>query len=231
MRQMAAAGKRQSTPAVKFRHPAPLPRGAFNLVKMRPQALIIAAISLAATPALGQDLGPAGRDVYEVACARCHAKGEGGAPKLGDRAAWAKRSAQGIDSLTREALEGIRNMPAHGGDTSLSHVDIRRATVFLVNQSGGKWPEPRSPREPSGPLTGPQVVRMQCGQCHDAGFANAPRTGDHAAWLPYLRLGMDAAVRKVVQGHGEMPPRGGRPSLTDDEIRSAIVAMASRPRR
>jgi cytochrome c5 len=42
---------------------------------------------------------------------------------------------------------------------------------------------------------------------------------------------MDAAVRKVVKGHSDMPPRGGRPSLTDAEIRSAIIYMASRPPR
>jgi cytochrome c5 len=191
----------------------------------------LVALALCAAAAFAQDRGAAGKDVYDVACARCHNLGEDGAPRIGDRAAWAKRAAQGIGSLTRDALEGIRNMPAHGGDGSLSDLDIRRATIYMVNQSGGRWPEPRAPGEPAGPLSGPQVVRMQCAQCHDTGFANAPRTGDHAAWLPYLRLGMDAAVRKVVQGHSEMPARGGRASLTDAEIRDAIVVMASRARR
>ncbi len=198
-------------------------------MKLPAVTLLLAALAPAAS--LAQDRGPAGRDVYEVACARCHSGGEGGAPKLGDRAAWAKLAAKGIGSLTKDALDGIRNMPAHGGDASLSNTDIRLATIYLVNQSGGKWPEPRAPGEPAGPLSGPRVVRMQCAQCHDTGFGNAPRTGDHAAWLPYLKLGMDAAVRKVVQGHSEMPARGGRPSLTDEEIRNAIVTMASRPRR
>jgi cytochrome c5 len=41
---------------------------------------------------------------------------------------------------------------------------------------------------------------------------------------------MDAAVRKVAKGHGDMPPRGGRPSLSDAEIRNAIIFMASRSR-
>jgi cytochrome c5 len=201
---------------------------------MKPSMLrlhTLIALALCAAAAFAQDKGPAGRDVYDVACARCHNRGEGGAPRIGDRAAWAKRAAQGIGSLTRDALDGIRNMPAHGGDASLSNTDIRRATIYLVNQSGGKWPEPRAAGEPAAPLTGAQVVRVQCAQCHDAGFANAPRTGDHAAWLPYLKLGMDAAVRKVVQGHSEMPARGGRPSLTDSEIRDAIVVMASKRRR
>ena len=49
--------------------------------------------------------------------------------------------------LTRDALDGIRNMPAHGGDASLSNVDIRRATIYIVNQSGGKWKEPASAKD------------------------------------------------------------------------------------
>ena len=191
---------------------------------------LLAAFALAAAPAAAQDTGPSGKDVYDVACARCHAGGAGGAPKVGDRAAWTKRAAQGIASLTRHALDGIRRMPAHGDDADLDDLEIQRATVYMVNQSGGNWLEPRGPGVPAGELSGAQVVHGQCYQCHQAGYNDAPRIGDHADWQRYLRLGMDAAVRKVAKGHGDMPPRGGRPSLTDAEIRNAIIFMASRSR-
>jgi cytochrome c5 len=190
---------------------------------------LLAALAIAAAPAVAQDAGPGGKDVYDVACARCHAGGASGAPKTGDRAAWSKRAAQGIGSLTRNALEGIRRMPAHGEDADLTDLEIQRATVFMVNQSGGNWLEPRAPGV-SGELSGAQVVQAQCAQCHQAGYNDAPRIGDHADWQRYLRLGMDAAVRKVAKGHGDMPPRGGRPSLSDAEIRNAIIFMASRSR-
>jgi cytochrome c5 len=194
--------------------------------------LLLAALALAAAPAAAQDVGPSGKDVYDVACGRCHASGAAGAPKVGDRAAWSKRSAQGIAALTRHALDGIRRMPAHGEDADLSDLEIQRATVYMVNQSGGKWLEPRAPGGPGGELSGAQVVNAQCAQCHQSGYADAPRIGDHGGWQRYLRLGMDAAVRKAARGHSEMPPRGGRPSLTDAEIRNAIIYMASRaPRR
>ncbi len=193
--------------------------------------LVLAAFALAAAPAAAQDTGPSGKDVYDVACARCHAGGAaGGAPKVGDRAAWTKRAAQGIASLTRHALDGIRRMPAHGDDADLDDLEIRRATVYMVNQSGGDWLEPRGPGVPAGELSGAQVVHGQCYQCHQAGYDDAPRIGDHADWQRSLRLGMDAAVRKVAKGHGGMPPRGGRPSLSDAEIRNAIIFMASRSR-
>jgi cytochrome c5 len=191
---------------------------------------VMVALALAAAPAAAQDTGPSGKDVYEVDCARCHADGTDGAPKTGDRAAWAKRAAQGIGSLTRHAIEGIRRMPAHGDDADLADLEIQRATVYMVNQSGGNWLEPRGPGVPAGELSGAQVVHGQCYQCHQAGYNDAPRIGDHADWQRYLRLGMDAAVRKVARGHGDMPPRGGRPSLSDAEIRNAIIFMASRSR-
>jgi len=191
--------------------------------------LLLAALALA-VPAAAQDTGPSGKDVYDVACSRCHAGGASGAPKTGDRAAWTKRAGQGIASLTRHALEGIRRMPAHGEDADLGDLEIQRATVYMVNQSGGNWVEPRAPSVPAGELSGAQVVHGQCWQCHQAGYADAPRIGDHGNWQRYLRLGMDAAVRKVAKGHGDMPPRGGRPSLSDAEIRNAIIFMASRSR-
>jgi cytochrome c5 len=190
---------------------------------------LFASLALAATPAAAQDAGPGGKDVYDVVCARCHAKGADAAPRVGDRAAWSKRAAQGIGSLTRNALEGIRRMPAHGEDADLTDLEIQRATVYMVNQSGGNWLEPRPPGV-TGELSGAQVVRAQCAQCHQAGYNDAPRMGDHGNWQRYLRLGMDAAVRKVAKGHADMPPRGGRPSLTDAEIRNAIIFMASTSR-
>lgn len=193
--------------------------------------LLLVALALAAAPVAAQDTGPSGKDVYDVACARCHASGADGAPKTGDRAAWAKRAAQGIAGLTRNALEGIRRMPAHGDDADLDDLEMQRATVYMVNQSGGNWLEPRAPGVPPGELSGAQVVHGQCYQCHQFGYNDAPRIGDHGNWQRYLRLGMSAAVRKVARGHGDMPPRGGRPSLSDAEIRSAIIYMASRPPR
>jgi cytochrome c5 len=192
--------------------------------------LLLIAFALAAAPAVAQDAGPGGSDVYDVACSRCHKGGADGAPKVGDRAAWSRRAAQGAAGLTRNALEGIRRMPAHGDDAGLADLEIQRATVFMVNQSGGNWLEPRGPGAPAGELNGAQVVQAQCAQCHQAGYNDAPRVGDYGNWQRYLRLGMDAAVRKVVKGHDDMPPRGGRPSLTDAEIRNAIIFMASRSR-
>jgi cytochrome c5 len=62
----------------------------------------------------------------------CHAAGLAGAPKLGDKAAWQPRIAQGIPTLYAHALNGIRTMPARGGNTNLSDAEVKAAVDHLV---------------------------------------------------------------------------------------------------
>src|SRR3972149_7705930 len=85
-----------------------------------------------------------GKDVGEAVCAGCHAAGTGGAPKIGDKKAWAARASQGLTSLTQHALTGIRGMPSHGGKLDLTDLEIGRAVTYMVNRSGGKWKKPAS---------------------------------------------------------------------------------------
>jgi cytochrome c5 len=190
-------------------------------------------LSGGASLARGNEPAPSGEDVFDVVCAACHASGARGAPRIGDRAAWAKRANQGLSTLTRHALDGIRNMPAHGGDASLSDVMIRRAIVYMVNSSGGKWIEPPGDSPFAGERSGAQVVQMHCAACHETGYRGAPRIGERAAWIPRLRLGIDPLVRTANRGRGDMPARGGMlpcgglRSVSDEEIRRAIIHMAS----
>ena len=192
--------------------------------------LILSALTaLALTAALhrsyAQEAGRSGRDVVQAVCSRCHATGEQGAPRIGDRQAWAKRASQGLSSLTRHALEGIRDMPPHGGNPSLSDLEIQRAITYMVNQSGGHWIEPVGEKEITKERTGEQVVKAQCVKCHEAGVGGAPRIGDRAAWTPRMEKGLDVLVRSAIRGHGGMPPRGGEADLTDSELRSAVLYM------
>jgi cytochrome c5 len=166
-----------------------------------------------------------GREVVEGICARCHASGEKGAPRIGDAAAWGKRSAQGLTSLTRHALVGIRQMPSHGGSPGLTDDEVSRAITYMVNQSGGHWVEPVAAGSLPAERSGEAVVKGQCVKCHQAAVNGAPRIGDSAAWTPRMKRGIDYLVRSAVHGHGGMPPRGGEADLTDAELRGAIVYM------
>lgn len=85
-----------------------------------------------------------GEQVYQAVCSACHAAGTLGAPKFGDKAAWAPRIAQGYDTLLNSALKGKNAMPAQGGGAT-SDFEIARAVVYLANASGGKFAEPPAP--------------------------------------------------------------------------------------
>ncbi len=76
-----------------------------------------------------------GKAVYDVACFACHMTGAAGAPKLGDKAAWAPRIAQGMDALVHNAINGKNTMPPKGGRIDLSDQDVLSAVAYLVEQS------------------------------------------------------------------------------------------------
>jgi cytochrome c5 len=85
-----------------------------------------------------------GEKVYQTQCAACHATGAAGAPKLADEAAWGLRIKQGFEALLTSALKGKGNMgPQGGGD--FSDFEVARAVVYLANQGGAKFDEPKAP--------------------------------------------------------------------------------------
>ena len=64
----------------------------------------------------------------------CHGAGIAGAPKTGDKAAWAPRIKQGVDVLYQSALKGKNAMPPKGGNAALADADVKAATDYLVAQ-------------------------------------------------------------------------------------------------
>ena len=79
-----------------------------------------------------------GQEVYNKVCAACHAAGVLGAPKVGDKALWEPRFAQGLDTLVTHAVTGIRAMPAKGGDPSLTETHIKDSIIYMLGETGIK---------------------------------------------------------------------------------------------
>jgi cytochrome c5 len=77
-----------------------------------------------------------GEQIYNQACVACHGAGVAGAPKLGDKAAWAPRIAQGMDTLHNHALQGFQGkagyMPPKGGRTDLSDQSVMNGVDYIV---------------------------------------------------------------------------------------------------
>jgi cytochrome c5 len=88
-------------------------------------------------PALGKAAaaGGAGKDIFDKTCSACHATGVAGAPKVGDKAAWAPRIAQGLGVLHTHALQGKGAMPPKGGNTALPDADVNAAVDYMVAAS------------------------------------------------------------------------------------------------
>jgi len=199
-------------------------------IQMRTKASVRCTLVLLAIPfALGMTVAHSaqrsGESIVNEVCVTCHKHGENGAPVIGDKNAWAKRKTLGLTNLTQHALEGIRNMPSHGGSSGLSSIDLEHAIIYMVNQSGGNWIEPVNKQVPSKPLTGEQVVKTKCGECHLTGKDGAPRIGDQEAWVGRVSKGLDAVIASGIHGRGAMPARGGMPELSDAEMRSAVLYM------
>ena len=80
-----------------------------------------------------------GPQVYNSACLACHAAGVGGAPIVGDAAAWQARIAQGMETLTKHAIEGYSGsagyMPAKGGRMDLSDDEVAAAVEYMAAES------------------------------------------------------------------------------------------------
>jgi cytochrome c5 len=92
---------------------------------------------VAAAPAAAENL--VGKATYGKTCSLCHAANVAGAPKPGDKADWAPRIAQGMDTLYKHATEGYTGakgqMPARGGSSTLSDADVKATVDFMVDQS------------------------------------------------------------------------------------------------
>ena len=74
-------------------------------------------------------------------------------------------------------------------------------------------------------VDGEQVYNGLCVSCHDAGVAGAPIKGSDQMAQRLSEKGIEAMVTNAINGINVMPPRGGNPGLTDEQIRAAIEFM------
>ena len=71
-------------------------------------------------------------ELYQQNCAACHASGVMGAPKFGDKAAWSALSAEGVDNLAHNAINGEGRMPPKGGNPSITDAQAEAAMEYML---------------------------------------------------------------------------------------------------
>lgn len=105
-------------------------------MKLQTISIILAALAapacFAAAPAKA-DLAK-GEKVYTSTCLACHGTGVLGAPKAGDKAAWKTRSAKGVNVLYDSAINGVRTMPARGGNPALKSDEVKAAVDYMLSK-------------------------------------------------------------------------------------------------
>ncbi|MCK9394065.1 MAG: c-type cytochrome [Methylobacter sp.] len=69
---------------------------------------------------------------------------------------------------------------------------------------------------------GQEVYSNNCAVCH---AAMPPKLSDKSAWEPLIKKGTDVLVASVINGKGAMPPRAGKPELSDADISAAVEYM------
>lgn len=202
-------------------------------MKLRPLALPYGALSilttalLAFSPVAQATSTPdrSGKEVVETTCINCHGPGKDGAPRIGNQAEWSKHAAQGLKAMTANAITGVRKMPAHGGQGTLTDLEISRAVAYMVSE--GTAADPKTPYSSPQQWSGEQIVKSRCGNCHSTGQGGAPRIGNLGEWVPRLKGGLDNLVKSSIRGHNSMPARGGLDNLSDADMRAAISFMAN----
>jgi len=80
-----------------------------------------------------------GKKIYNGMCVACHGAGVAGAPRVGDKGAWAERIDKGASTLYANAINGVQGssgvMPAKGGNPALSDDEIKAVVDYMVAQS------------------------------------------------------------------------------------------------
>jgi cytochrome c5 len=109
--------------------PAPTAAAASAPVAAAP---VVAAAAIPAPAAKAAGGASDGKATYDTTCHVCHGAGVAGAPKFGDKAAWAPRIKQGKAALYNSALKGKGAMPAKGGNAALSDDAVKAAVDYMA---------------------------------------------------------------------------------------------------
>jgi len=126
----------ESVPEIAEPEPAPV---ATPYVPTTPEAPAIEA-PVAEAPATETPAATASLDggqLYNTYCAICHRAGMNAAPKYGSKPLWAKRIAQGRETVYAHAINGLRGMPPRGGFAQLTDDEVKAATDYMVRAAGG----------------------------------------------------------------------------------------------
>ena len=105
-----------------------------------------------------------GPQIVKEQCAKCHQKGVGGAPRIGDREAWTPRLKDGLDNAVRAAIHGHGGMPPRGARADLTDAEVRSAVIYMINPvSAAKKDAPARAAPPAAPYKSVDGINVYLG--------------------------------------------------------------------
>jgi cytochrome c5 len=177
-----------------------------------------------------------GKEVVAGTCIACHGTGALGAPKIGDKALWAPHIKKGLDTLIKDAIHGIGNMPPKGGNASLTEHEIASAIVYMANQSGAnfKVPEEKSSSAPAANAPAPAAPAKTAPEAASpapqatAPAAAAPTQGTQTASAGDLAKGKQVFQGTCIACHGAGllgAPKAGDKAAWAPRIKTGMDAL------
>jgi cytochrome c5 len=113
--------------------------GEISMSRFVSVALVGAAMLVSGNAFAANYNAAAGKATYDASCATCHKTGMMGAPKTGDKAAWAPHIKKGMNVMVANSIKGYKGakgmMPAKGGNTKLTDQQVGNAVAYMVSLS------------------------------------------------------------------------------------------------
>lgn len=186
------------------------PDPAADLAKAEERIKPVAQVEVAPVES-GPHVDKSGEEVVKAVCSACHAVGALGSPKIGDKAAWGPRIAQGYDTLIKHAIAGIRSMPARGGNPDLTDGEIANAIAYMANQSGANFKPPVAGDAPADATPAAAVVA-------------APADSKKAAKSDSFMDQVAATAPKPAETKAEEKPAAKPAGKTGEQVVAAVCS-------
>jgi cytochrome c5 len=171
-----------------------------------------------------------GQKIYDKYCTGCHSIGAGGAPKLGEANDWAPRLKLGINTVYKNAINGMGAMPPRGTCATCSDAEIQAAVDYILqNSKAGATTQPTTAAKIPKPSLelGEKIYKQVCAICHDRGQLGAPIIGDKEVWEPIIKKNMDILITHTIGGYKGMPARGACYYCSDTDLIAAVIYMVN----
>lgn len=123
--------------------------------------------------------------------------------------------------------------PDDVGDVRVALVEQRTAPLGEVNtsaeaakQMAQQMAKSKKSEGASGkPMSGKEVYTNVCSACHGSGVMGAPKFGNTDSWTPHAKKGLTTLYDHALHGFGAMPPKGGHPELTKQDVDNGVQYM------